>query len=287
MGLVRRGKRIYFYQSSRESGRVRCVYVASGHAAVAEAQAIEAGRAGRREALEARRRAARSMITRLRKVERAVSELSARVDGLFHEAMTACGYYRHHRQWRRRGPNMSIPLPGSKALDDAIAAERVCRLFAAAADVPALIEALGGGLGKRVRERLVKRLTDDLTAQEVFRREAEVMRRGLEGPSPTAIERLVVERVVVSWLSLAWADLLCDGFGNDLGELVIGGYCIRMRNAAQRNYLAALRSLAAIRKAAPAVTVNVNATVKVKKKGRGAGAGSAGGRLGRLGAGVN
>ena len=123
MGLVRRGQNTYLYQSFRRSGRVRCEYVASGHAATAGAQVFEAERAGRREALEARRRAVRSTVAGLRKVGREVSDLFALIDGLFNDAMAACGYYRHHRQWRRRGTKMSGLVPGSKACDAAIAAE--------------------------------------------------------------------------------------------------------------------------------------------------------------------
>jgi hypothetical protein len=52
----------------------------------------------------------------------------------------------------------------------------------------------------------------------------------------------------------------------DRSDLKIGAYCIRPANAANRNYLAALRSLALIRKAAPTVTVNISNTENVNKK---------------------
>ena len=162
------------------------------------------------------------------------------------------------------------------------------RLFETADDVPALIERLGGGLGERLRERLVRRLTDGPVVRESFRREAEALRRELEGEKPTVIERLVVERVVVTWLSLAWIDRLCDGYASGLWEPEardVSAHAARMRGAASRDHLAALKALALIRKAAPSVTVNINNTVTVKKKGRGAGA--TGGRLAGLGAGVN
>jgi hypothetical protein len=42
-----------------------------------------------------------------------------------------------------------------------------------------------------------------------------------------------------------------------------------MRNAANRNYLASLKALALIRKAAPAVMINVNTTVRTGKRREG------------------
>jgi len=259
--------------------------VASGLAAVAEAQEVEADRAARRKALEAQRSAVRSTIAGLREVGREVSEMSALVDGLFNDAMTYCGYYRHHREWRRRGSKMSSPAPNSKAIDDAIDAERTRRLFeAAGGDVGALFERLGGRLAKRVRERLVKRLSDSQVVRETFRRDAGMLLRDLEGEKPTSIERLVAERVVVGWLNVAWADVLCDAYSADLDDREVAAHVTRMRSAANRDYLASLKALALIRRAAPSVTVNVKATVKVRK---GRGAGTAGGRLDRLGSGRN
>ena len=172
-------------------------------------------------------------------------------------------------------PEPVRPATQGPIYEEARQAEKAKRLFDAADDVPALIERLGGGLGERVRERLVERIASDPLARESVRRQAEIMRRDLEGENPTAIERLLVERVVVGWLALAWADLLCDAFGYDPDGGEVGGYCLRMRSAANRDYLASLKALALIRRAAPAVTVNVKATVKVKRKGRGGGAGRA------------
>jgi len=65
------------------------------------------------------------------------------------------------------------------------AIEKARRLFDAADDVPALIEKLGGKLARRVQERLVERLSSDPLVQESIRREAEILRRELEGDRPT------------------------------------------------------------------------------------------------------
>src|SRR4051812_490855 len=106
MLVLRSNTSLYFYRTFREGGRVVRRYVGSGPAAVAAAREFEAQRARRRDALEARRQAVRATVASLRELGREVSGLSARIDGSFHDAMAARGYYRHHRQWRRRGSNM-------------------------------------------------------------------------------------------------------------------------------------------------------------------------------------
>ena len=65
---------------------------------------------------------------------------------------------------------------------------------------------------------------------------------------------------------VAWADLLADGFGADLSQREVAAHVVKMRNAANRNYLASLKALALIRRAVPAVTVNVKTVVKAGKR---------------------
>jgi hypothetical protein len=62
---------------------------------------------------------------------------------------------------------------------------------------------------------------------------------------------------------------LADGFASDLTQREVAAHCVRMRNAANRNYLASLKALALIRKAAPAVMINVNTTVRTGKRREG------------------
>jgi hypothetical protein len=47
-----------------------------------------------------------------------------------------------------------------------------------------LIKKLGGKLAARVKDGLVERLSPDPVAREAVRREAEILRRDLEGPAP-------------------------------------------------------------------------------------------------------
>jgi hypothetical protein len=77
-----------------------------------------------------------------------------------------------------------------------------------------------------------------------------------------------------------------DTFADDVVNREVAAHVARMRNAADRNYLASLKCLALIRKAAPAVTVTINKTVNMNRKD--SGTGPVGGRLaGVIGAGRN
>jgi hypothetical protein len=288
MSLKHRGMNVYCYRSVRRDGRAGREYVGSGpYAVLMHAEAGNA-RADRR----ALRRAADRFVSGLKAVTRLVARVSARVGKSFAAAMTYCGWRAHKREWRRR-KTVSTPdhdrwARRERAFEEGRQAEKARRLFDAVDDVPALIEKLGGGLGKRARERLVERMADDPELREAIRRESDALRRELEGEKPTVIERLVVERFVVAWLAVGWMDLHFGGFAGDLTSRELAAHIARMRKAANRDYLFSLRALDLIQRAAPAVTVNVDNTVKVNVKGRGKKKGIvAGGRLAGLGAVVN
>src|SRR4051812_6206018 len=135
MSIVSRGERVYSYRSVRRDGRVTVEYCGAGEVALLMEREAKRLRDERRALHEARRRAVRRLIAGIGKVQREVAELSGRVDELFVEGMTARGFYRHKREWRRR-KYMQASLPGPEE----IAAERARRLFdQAGADTGALI----------------------------------------------------------------------------------------------------------------------------------------------------
>jgi hypothetical protein len=280
------GDRPYAYRSVRRDGRVVTEYVAAGPAALlAEAEAAK-DRAFRRKLRRADRRVARAAVAGLERVGRLVARLSDRVDRHFREAMHRCGWYAHRWAWRRGRvaamawdpkafEDEAVRRRFEEVFEDARAAEAARRLFEPADDVPALVGRLGGGLAKRVRDRLVERLSPDPAVREAVRGEVEALRRDLEGPAPTTIEHLIVERVVVAWLAVGWLDLLYFGLAGEFAHREVEAHVARMRSRANRDYLAGLKALALVRRAAPAVTVNTNKTVNVNKKG-GRGRGGAG-----------
>jgi hypothetical protein len=255
------GSKIYCYLPVRQDGRLTTEYLGSGQAALLARQHIDRERAKRRAYVKSRRRAVACEIGRLEREGLGVCRFAERVDELYRDAMRFGGFYLRKRQWRRRG-TMRL-RPGDPAFDDALRAERARLLFETAESVPALIEKLGGRLAMRVQEQLIERLTQDHIVREAVRREAEIMRQSLEGEQPTAIERLVVERIVIAWLNLTRLDSLHNVYADDLENSEVAAHVARMRHTANRDYPASLKALALIRRATPSFTVNISKTVNV------------------------
>lgn len=122
---------------------------------------------------------------------------------------------------------------------------------------PAAVEKLGGNLASRAQNALVasicgKRLLD----AEALLRKLELLREELGGPSPTPLERLVVERIVACWLQLHQLELSYGAKASMPIELA--NYYQKSIDRAQKRYLAAIKALAYVRRLArPVVQVNV------------------------------
>ena len=114
-----------------------------------------------------------------------------------------------------------------------------------------------GDFAARVRGKLLDRLGGKwVLERRALEAKVEALRKELEGPAPSAVERLLVERVLIGWLQVQEADgYLAVAREVGLGEVL---YYERRAGLAQQRYLAALKGLAAVRKLAlPAVQVNV------------------------------
>ncbi|MGO9177859.1 MAG: hypothetical protein ACLQBX_16485 [Candidatus Limnocylindrales bacterium] len=93
--------------------------------------------------------------------------------------------------------------------------------------------------------------------REGLRKKLASTRAELEGPNASPLEKLLVERIVTSWLQCHQADLAyarsLKGSSPSESEL-----CHRRQDRAARQYLYALRSLAQVRRLlAPPVQVNL------------------------------
>jgi hypothetical protein len=84
------------------------------------------------------------------------------------------------------------------------------------------------------------------------------MRKELSGPNPTPLEKLLVQRVVATWLQVQHAEL---AFSEAEGiSLALGDYYQRRMDHAHRRHLTAIRTLATVRKLAlPVLMLNVAA----------------------------
>jgi hypothetical protein len=112
------------------------------------------------------------------------------------------------------------------------------------------------GLASRVRSKLLRKLTgENLLVREMTTLEMKTLRQELLGPAPTVIERLLVDEVVVAWLQLHDTDLRTAGVCDQVG---VGNRLYRRADLVHRRFLAALRTLALVRRvAAPALQVNI------------------------------
>jgi hypothetical protein len=83
---------------------------------------------------------------------------------------------------------------------------------------------------------------------EALQKRVEEMEQELLGPQPSALERTVVERIVVCWLQVQFAETACVEHFEDSKS----GPWQRRLDQAQRRHLAAVKTLATIRALLPA-----------------------------------
>jgi hypothetical protein len=114
-----------------------------------------------------------------------------------------------------------------------------------------------GNLAKHAERSLISAAAgDDLAFKEALTRKLELLRTELEGPNPTPVERLLVERIVACWLQVQDADARYAQSQNC--TLAQGEYYQRRMDHAHRRYLSALKTLAVVRKLAiPVLQVNI------------------------------
>ncbi len=140
----------------------------------------------------------------------------------------------------------------SQGGDETLTAEEVRGLLDA---VPALARA-NGSPARHLTDSLLGWYAKNPVIQESVRRKLVEVRRELEGPNPTPLERLLAERAAICWLTVnqyenAFAQASRLAFRDAEHQQ-------RRIDAAHRRFLSAIRTLAAIRKLAlPAIQVNI------------------------------
>ncbi len=108
--------------------------------------------------------------------------------------------------------------------------------------------------GYATRALVAQAAAGDVFLAELFTREIERVRDDLAGASPTPLERLMAERVALTWFDATDADTrLAANAANPNAE-----YYGRYRERANRRFSQAARALATIRKLArPDIRINV------------------------------
>ena len=86
----------------------------------------------------------------------------------------------------------------------------------------------------------------NLLLLESARRKAEQLRAELAGPAPSPLERLLIERIVATWLQVHYSDASYAQLkGTNPAQHTAA---LQRQNSAQQRYLQALKALATVRK---------------------------------------
>jgi len=114
-----------------------------------------------------------------------------------------------------------------------------------------------GDMGQLTQTALIQHMAGkNLLVQENIARKCAALTQELAGPAPSPLERLLVERIVLCWLQLHYA----EAFYFTLKELSIrqDEFHQSRISKAQARYLSAIRTLAQVRRlGVPAVQVNI------------------------------
>jgi hypothetical protein len=98
----------------------------------------------------------------------------------------------------------------------------------------------------------------NLAFSEASRVKLEGLRRELEGPNPTALERVLAERAALCWFNVYRLETLYEH--NKGLSIRQAEFQVRQIDAAHRRFLSAVKTLAQVRKlAVPALQVNIGA----------------------------
>jgi hypothetical protein len=120
-----------------------------------------------------------------------------------------------------------------------------------------MAQIIGGDFAQQLQNRILEQAAGkSLMFREAWRSQLEVPRQELAGLNPSPVEKLLVDRIVLMWLQLHDAELRFEQ-ATDM-TIVQADYRLRRIDGLSRRYLAALRSLAQVRKLAlPAVKVRL------------------------------
>jgi hypothetical protein len=256
----RDGKGQYYTRSIRCHCKVTRLYFGVGP--VAELAAAQDQRRQVERYLERLQR--RNEEARWRQAEEPLLLLTRRSKLLVEAALLGNGFHKHGAEWRKRRMTAEVPTPSA---DESSAGQTLEGLVQRArqgdkAVLPELRRLLderpdlwqqAGDLALQARTVWLALLAGpDLLLRESIERTLHKLEAELSGSAPTALERLVVARVLAGWLQAEYADAACaqakaakasPGLLRDLQH---------RQESAQARYLAAIRMLATIRRLLPA-----------------------------------
>jgi hypothetical protein len=121
---------------------------------------------------------------------------------------------------------------------------------------PHLVEVCGN-LAAHAEQTLIRKFSGkDLAVREGLRRKLDTLRAELAGPTPTPLERLLVERIAACWLHLYHLETVYAG--KDSMSLELAQHYQKCIDRGHKRYLSAIKTLAVVRKlAVPVLQVNI------------------------------
>jgi hypothetical protein len=107
--------------------------------------------------------------------------------------------------------------------------------------------------------RFIENMTKDkdLASKEMMDFQLAAMREEIAGENPSPLERLLAERIVLTWLQIQLFESLYASSMFKSMTLAQGSYYQKRLDHAHRRHISAIRTLAQIRKLGPAVQINI------------------------------
>lgn len=272
MSWEHRGKGEYFYEARREGGRVVKTYFGNGPMAFAVSEAASRSRQALRmgAALHAAQRKRES--DQWAEISSHGVDFSTYVDSVVRMTLGSWGYYRHKRgEWRKRrgfalstaGENLTDMRPGPDTLSSSMLALADAFRNPTAQDAPAkapIVASNWNSLGRNGILAALQLKGDSLTR---LQEEAEELYISVAGSTPSPLESLLVERIVTNWLLVneAEANLAHTAQRSTMPRIE---YWERRVNHATARYLAAIRSLAQVRRLQlPTLNIGLTGSMQV------------------------
>lgn len=256
MGWERRRNRSFFYVGRRDSeGRFRKIYVGSGLVAELAADALTLRKATKKAASRQEQEERRE----IGEAKQLLDELCGWCNVLAGTKLLLAGYRQYGRgiTWRKRQRALQLPEGVTMDADLPITLAEFKEQVAAANEGDAtaldqLRECLdehpevwqqAGDLGGQVAAKLIAVAAgDSVLISETLIRKTSELRDELLPASP--LEEQIVEQVVCCWLQARVTELAAAERGRDARAST---YWINRMAAAQRQYLAAIKTLATVR----------------------------------------
>jgi hypothetical protein len=257
MAWITVGRNTYYYRSQRVGKSVRLSYYGRGP----EAELAAALDARRRQERQQQRERVRAERERWKAATRALKAFLAGSSMLVEAALLAAGYRRHergeYRRWRLAMTDKESQLP------DKIPPEFIAELVRRAqhgdeSTVTILRHLLDanpevwrkhGDLAKHAEEAWLSLAAGpDLIIRESLSRKLDELKAELLSSGAAPVERLLVERVAITWLQATYADAIYAQIRDSESSAAVRKELMQRQESAQRRYLASLQQLVLVRK---------------------------------------